>query len=298
MRPPRRRRRLLQGLVSRRPVSAAPHSVDGQIGRTPPAGRSRWRGRRSAATRAARWVSRWSNQWAVLSCSARNRVIGGSAAAGRPSRLSQAQTASTAAPARIPPAAGHVPAAAARRHPPPRGGEQLGDRSGLAVGHHQRPTVHLIDPVDGGDQGIDGVVQVRGVDQRGTRARGSAACRAGPGRRSERPAGCRRVPRPGADGWPAPGARRRRRPGRSARPSPCCGRSARGRASGSAGPAPTPTRAEPAWATEGDDTCTRRGTPRSRQAVTTMPVPVTLVRRNSGQRPEMPTLAARWTTAS
>ena len=39
------------------------------------------------------------------------------------------------------------------------------------------------------------------------------------------------------------------------------------------------------WATEGEDTCTRRPTPSSRQARTTTPVPVTLVRRKSVQLP-------------
>ena len=233
---------------------------------TPPVARIRWPDRRTAASRAAAGsrVGRTSAR-----CSAARPGTGSSAGRsppGDPAACRTAQTASTAAPASVPTATGHVPARRCGTTRRRDGGDQLPDRSGLGVADHQGPAVDLVDPVDGGHQGIDGVVHVRGVDQCRARSRAPAACRVGPGRRCVRPAGCRPVPRPGAVGSPAPAAPDRRRPARSARPSPCCARSARVRAPGRPARRPTPTNEEPAWATEGDDTCTRRDTPRSRQA--------------------------------
>ena len=89
--------------------------------------------------------------------------------------------------------------------------------------------------VQGGHQGVDGVVDVGAVDQGRPRADQRQPARAGRGRRSGPPAAGRPVPRPGADGSPPPPADRRRRRARAARPWPCSGRTGRGPCAESAG---------------------------------------------------------------
>ena len=85
---------------------------------------------------------------------------------------------------------------------------------------------------------------------------------------------------------------------RSAPPPPWCARSRRARASGSAGSAPTPASAEPAYATDGDETCTKRDTPARSAASSSDRVPSTLTARNSSGAPASETFAARCTTPS
>ena len=150
-------------------------------------------------------MRRWSNQCAVVSCSARNRVSGGVSVrpVPRPDRVGD----------RRPPAGqrpGHVPTRG--RHPrrPADAGEELGDRAGLAVGDDESLAVAGPAGVERRDQGVHGVVDVGRVDRAPHRCRARAA---GPARARVddrgRPAGCRRGPTPGAVG-----RRARRRSGR------------------------------------------------------------------------------------
>ena len=158
------------------------------------AGRSRRPGARTASSASSRRVSRWSNQWAVASCSARNRVIGGSS--GRPVH---AHSRSATAPAATASGNGHRP----RPGVDPGGRadplDQLQDGPRLAVGHHAaRGRARTSAAVQRGHQGVDGVVDVRRVDEGVTAGDDREA--AGPRRapRSAPRAGCPRVPTPGA----------------------------------------------------------------------------------------------------
>ena len=252
---------------------------------TQPAARIRWQDRRAATSRAAAGSRRWSNQCAVLELLGQEPGHRRVAAAGRPSRLPHRPDRLDRGPGQDRRAAagtcrlgGAAPPAVAMA------AEHLGDRSGLAVADHQGPAVHVLDPVDGGDQRVDGVVDVRACRPGRRRSRGSAGV-------PRRARSTMRADQLGVAGSPDQVRTDREHPQRR----PVGGQGdllGHGLAAGVVAPGVRPDRpvprrhrpaAEPAWATEGDDTCTRRGTPRSRQACDHRAVPVTLVRRNSGQ---------------
>ena len=200
-----------------------------------------------------RRVRRWSNQCAVESCSARNRVIGGSPCPGNSGQTSSVTApAARASPAGTPIRGGGTPAARADRR------EELGDRSRFAVGHDEGPAGQRRRPVERRDERVDGVVEVGGVDQRGAGADEREAARPGRARRCARPAACRPVPRRGAGGRRRPRGPAQR--ARAARRGPCCARSDRGRGRGR----PGPRRHPPARPRRGRPTATTRA-PRGRR---------------------------------
>ena len=163
--------------------------------RTRRAARTPRRATPRASTAGARWVRRWSNQCAVDSCSARKRVIGGS-----PSRPDAAHARSTTAPAPDATARGTdrvgsgTPAARQMRV------SSSATVRGSPLRHHEGLTADVVDAVEGRDQGVGGVVDVRACRSAPCHRRSARAGRTPPARRCVRPAGCRPVPRPGVGG--------------------------------------------------------------------------------------------------
>ena len=169
-------------------------------------------------------VSRWSNQCAVPSCSARNRVSGGT-----PGRRASRQPASTTEPAARATGSGTrprgpgTPAAAQTR----RRISATGRGSPLVT--TSASPVHRTADIDRGDDRVHRVVDVGGVDQRGAAADQRQPAGPGPVDDRLRSAGCPPVPRSGAAGGtarPGPGCRR---PARAVRRWPwtgssCCAR--------------------------------------------------------------------------
>ena len=209
-----------------------------------------------------------------------------------------AQNPSTAAPATHGQRGRHPSRGAAHRPARHSRAEDVADRARLAVGDHERLAVHRPARVDRGDQGVGRVVDVRGVDQRGARADQRQPAAPGARRRAAPPIARRRGPRPGAGAPPA-----RRMPASPprwppARPPPWIGSSSRAPRPDRLDPAPAPNSGTPPCATDGDETCTIRGTPSAAQAARTFRVPPMLTRAYSAHRPVTSTLAARWTTAS
>ena len=114
-----------------------------------------------AQSSAAR-TSRWSNQCAVDNCSARKLVIGGSSV-----RSSRSQTRSTTSPPDLADPDRHVTPVPVDTGCRSDAVHQLVNRAWLSVGHDERPTAQRRCSLDGGDQGVGGVGDVRGVDQCG-----------------------------------------------------------------------------------------------------------------------------------
>ena len=151
-------------------------------------------------------VSRWSNQCAVESCSARNRVIGGSS---RPPRRAH-DPLDDRPPTRASRARDVRGAGARRRRPRQMPREELGDGARLAVRHARRARPpQLLGVVERGDERVGGVVDVGRVDERGAGADERAAGRVGRARRCGRRAACRPVPTRGAAATTTTGSVRR-----------------------------------------------------------------------------------------
>ena len=168
--------------------------------------------------------------------------------------------------------AGHRPSWCGHAARPADAGQQLSHGARLAVADDERLAADDVDPVERGHDGVDGVVDVRGVDQGGATVDQDEPPDAH-ARRCGRPAGCHQDPTRGAGVPPRPLARRRRRRAPSARPGPCCSRSDHAHAPGRPARRP-PRRAAhrrgPPRATTPDDPV---GTRRARTASSTARVP-------------------------
>ena len=157
------------------------------------------RSSRSAPSPDRERAGRGSNQWAVPSCSARNRVSGGSSSRReqRPHPFDDRPDPSS------PTASGHV----TRRELDAGGrtdaGDQVTDRARLTVGDDvgapgaRRAGAHRIERRH---ERAHGVVDVGRVDERVARRRPAPAGRHAPARRCGRRAACRRDPTRGAVG--------------------------------------------------------------------------------------------------
>ena len=178
--------------------------------------------------------------------------------------------------------------------------DQLGERPRLAVGDDQRVPGHPLGvrAVERRQQRVDGVVDVRRVDERRSAADQRESAGAGPLDDAADQLGVAGAPdQVRADGDDGKGCR----VGTQREPlGPCLGpaRVVAVARSGSAGSAPAPTSESPACATDGEETCTSRGAPASGAASSVLRVPTTLAGRKSAHGPVPTTLAARCTTAS